>query len=584
VIVGASFGGLACARMLRRDFDVTIVDQHDWFEYTPGILRLFVKPEHLESLSASLHGVSGVKFVHGKVDRLGTSSVRVRVAEGVEVSEAERLFGSKVPFDYAVVACGSSYAAGIKAGPSTASLHQRRSFWVAQAQRVAAAKTVVVVGGGPVGVELAAEVAVFFPSTKVVLVHSGQRLVGDFAHPVADHSLAWLRKHSVEVLLGHRCEEMHDADALGMDAPAALRSDRALPCASSLLVRGAEHPEGLRIDADLVFWCRGGPPSSDAIGPTAKDAGAAQGAAPTSVDDDWSRSGGESGGALPLSVDGTICVDSLLQVQGREDVFAVGDVMSVARARDERLGHTAEVQARVAAHNIRQRAMQHDASLLSHAQRHRSRCAALHRNLTLPRCDLFLKIQIRVVACFSRLAHSLFGAWSAWGNGPDTHCPVIADKPLTTPCPVFAHKTRPVIAPFQGAEQAHARVPADRGEPDVLCVSGPLQWQRARGPFDRPRSVRRAHEMGDRMGQGGAGARAPCRQAHMEHRRFRHSPHCRFDACATAVFRHCNAGHGLLRSRPTPSLVKQRHKRNSNLPTSKASPTSAPSVGVPGGV
>ena len=58
VIVGASFGGLACARMLRRDFDVTIVDQHDWFEYTPGILRLFVKPQHLDCLSASLHDVA----------------------------------------------------------------------------------------------------------------------------------------------------------------------------------------------------------------------------------------------------------------------------------------------------------------------------------------------------------------------------------------------------------------------------------------------------------------------------------------------------------------------------------------------
>jgi NADH dehydrogenase FAD-containing subunit len=395
VIVGASFGGLACARMLRRDFDVTIVDQHDWFEYTPGILRLFVKPEHLESLSASLHGISGVKFVHGKVDRLGASSVRVRAAEGVEVSEAERLFGSKLPFDYAVVACGSSYAAGIKAGPSTPSLHQRRSFWFAQAQRVAAAKTVVIVGGGPVGVELAAEVAVFFPSTKVVLVHSGQRLVSDFAHPVADHSLAWLRKHSVDVLLGHRCEEMPHADTLRMDAPTALRSDRPSPCASSLLVRGAEHPEGLRIDADLVFWCRGGPPCSDGIRPPAQDAGAVQGAAPTSVEDDWSRSGGESGGesggALPLSPDATICVDSLLQVQGREDVFAVGDVMSVGTARDERLGHTAEVQARVAAHNIRHRAIHHDASLLTHAQRHHSRCATLHSNLTR---GLFLKIQI----------------------------------------------------------------------------------------------------------------------------------------------------------------------------------------------
>jgi len=58
VIVGASFGGLACARMLRRDFDVTIIDQHDWFEYTPGILRLLVQPQHMNGLSASLHGVT----------------------------------------------------------------------------------------------------------------------------------------------------------------------------------------------------------------------------------------------------------------------------------------------------------------------------------------------------------------------------------------------------------------------------------------------------------------------------------------------------------------------------------------------
>jgi len=58
----------------------------------------------------------GVKFVHGQVDRLGRSSVRVRAAEGAEATEAERVFGTKLPFDYAVLACGSSYPAGIKAG------------------------------------------------------------------------------------------------------------------------------------------------------------------------------------------------------------------------------------------------------------------------------------------------------------------------------------------------------------------------------------------------------------------------------------------------------------------------------------
>jgi apoptosis-inducing factor 2 len=52
--VGASFAGLACARSLRRDFKVTLVDQRDYFEYTPGILRLFVKPGYLNELCASI--------------------------------------------------------------------------------------------------------------------------------------------------------------------------------------------------------------------------------------------------------------------------------------------------------------------------------------------------------------------------------------------------------------------------------------------------------------------------------------------------------------------------------------------------
>jgi hypothetical protein len=42
--------------------------------------------------------------------------------------------------------------------------------------------------------------------------------------------------------------------------------------------------------------------------------------------------------------------------------------MSVGSARDERLGHTAEVQARVAAHNIRLRAVEHQSSSRSDAQ------------------------------------------------------------------------------------------------------------------------------------------------------------------------------------------------------------------------
>ncbi|KAJ1471252.1 hypothetical protein T484DRAFT_1844879 [Baffinella frigidus] len=54
VIVGGSFAGLAVARNLRKDFDVTIIDRKDYFEYTPGVLRLLVRPEAFPHLTAPL--------------------------------------------------------------------------------------------------------------------------------------------------------------------------------------------------------------------------------------------------------------------------------------------------------------------------------------------------------------------------------------------------------------------------------------------------------------------------------------------------------------------------------------------------
>jgi len=62
IIVGASFAGLAAVRTLlhaphaknRRPLRVTLVEPRDYFEYTPGILRAFVAPEHAEGLCVPL--------------------------------------------------------------------------------------------------------------------------------------------------------------------------------------------------------------------------------------------------------------------------------------------------------------------------------------------------------------------------------------------------------------------------------------------------------------------------------------------------------------------------------------------------
>ena len=61
LIIGGQFSGNFTARDLRKHFNVTVVDAKEFFEYTPGILRAYVKPAHFDSLSFTLQPV----YEHG---------------------------------------------------------------------------------------------------------------------------------------------------------------------------------------------------------------------------------------------------------------------------------------------------------------------------------------------------------------------------------------------------------------------------------------------------------------------------------------------------------------------------------------
>lgn len=67
-----------------------------------------------------------------------------------------------------------------------------------------AADGVIVIGGGAVGIEMAAEIKLVYPGLKVTLIHSRDKLLS--AEPLPDEfkdvSLAALKEHGVEVVLG----------------------------------------------------------------------------------------------------------------------------------------------------------------------------------------------------------------------------------------------------------------------------------------------------------------------------------------------------------------------------------------------
>jgi len=292
LIVGGSFSGLHAQRELCGSCDVTLIDEKAFFEYTPGCLRLFVKPTYLTKIARPLPRARN-GLVIGSLQSIEKSTVTVRAPGG----EARVLH-----FDYLLLGCGTTYGCTpITPTAAAPTLEQRAAVWESAAAELRAAQSVLILGGGPVGVELAAEIVAAFPAKRVSLITAGPALCATLPPHVGAVSARWLRARGATVLLNSRATRVDERTVLLED--------------------------GSRLQADLVYSCLGGGvPNSAAV-----------------------RS------SLPASVDarGRVVVDKHLRVRGAGGrVLAMGDVMVLAGCSDLKLGHTAELNAQVAAANV----------------------------------------------------------------------------------------------------------------------------------------------------------------------------------------------------------------------------------------
>eukprot|EP00435_Cladocopium_sp_Y103_P014401 s2630_g3.t1 len=107
LLIGGQFTGNFCARELKKQFYVTVVDCKEYFEYTPGVLRAFVRPAHLDSLTFTLQPVferkMGVKFIWGEVKELNgdkkTASVKTMFSNNMD----------EIGFDYCIICSGCNF-------------------------------------------------------------------------------------------------------------------------------------------------------------------------------------------------------------------------------------------------------------------------------------------------------------------------------------------------------------------------------------------------------------------------------------------------------------------------------------------
>lgn len=151
---------------------------------------------------------------------------------------------------------------------------------MAENEKIKSSQSILIIGGGPTGVELAGEIAVDFPDKKVTLVHIGPRLLDFIGPKAADKTLKWLKSKKIEVKL---------EQTVNIDEVEGVRVYR-----TSL---------GETIVADCHFLC------------TPKQTGSAW-LEKTELKDD-------------LDVLGRLMVDEHLRVKGRHNIFAIGDITDV---------------------------------------------------------------------------------------------------------------------------------------------------------------------------------------------------------------------------------------------------------------
>ncbi|CAM0946872.1 unnamed protein product [Alopecurus aequalis] len=283
VVVGGGIGGALLAKTMEPDADVVLLDPKDYLEISWAELRSMVEPSFAER-----------SLIYHK-DYLTTATIVTSSAVNITEHAVLTADGQSLAYDYLVVATGHVLA-------SPESRTDRLTEFKRDNGKIKSSESVLIIGGGPTGVELAGEIAVDYPEKKVTLVHRGSRLIEFIDQKASKKCLDWLTSKKVDVLF----QQSVDLDSL------------------SSTEKSYKTSSGETITADCHFLCIGKPLSSS-----------------------WLRNT-----ILKESLDnkGRLMVEKDLRVKGYNKIFAIGDITDIPEIKQ---GYLAQKHALLVAKNLK---------------------------------------------------------------------------------------------------------------------------------------------------------------------------------------------------------------------------------------
>ncbi len=294
IIIGSGFGGIRAAKGLakaRVDLEITIIDVNNFHTFQPLLYQVATAGLDADDIGFPIRGIfrrnRSVQFVLGEVTGIDLEHQSVTVRDGREFD-----------YDFLVVAAGTvSVSFGIEGVEGNTfplkTLHDAlrlRTHLLARFEMASAHNGepvdlgIVVVGGGPTGVEMAGGLRelidkVFrkdYPDlatapTSITLIEAADRVLSPFHESLSERAEATLRRRNITVELGVGVDHVEPTTVVLAD--------------------------GRRISAGTIIW---------AAGVTANPVAGLLG--------------------IPLARGGRIPVGDDLSLAGHPNVFAIGDI------------------------------------------------------------------------------------------------------------------------------------------------------------------------------------------------------------------------------------------------------------------
>jgi NADH dehydrogenase len=299
VIVGAGFGGLECTRaLLGAPVRITVIDRRNHHLFQPLLYQVattsLATSEIAWPVRHLLRKRKEVTTLLGTVTGVDVAGKRVVLEDGGSVSYDTLVLATGARHAYFGHDEWEPFAPGLKTLEDATTIRRRilSAFELAEREddpvKRQALLTLVIIGGGPTGVELAGTIAelahetlrgefrnIDTRQTRVVLIEAGDRVLSNFRPDLSAYAKAALEKLGVTVELGRAVTE----------------------CDGEGVVFGDE-----RLSAKTIIWAAGvaASPAAEWLGTAADRAG-------------------------------RVIVEPDLTVPGRPEIFVIGDTAHAER-------------------------------------------------------------------------------------------------------------------------------------------------------------------------------------------------------------------------------------------------------------